>query len=264
MLLEQLLLNVQDAFQLGFFFPMRHLAAAFGARDYHANVRGAGALVIRSHTSDASVVRQVFAAKDYDMHRFAHFDAVERVYNTILESGRTPLIIDAGANIGASTVWFARQYPKAQVVAVEPEPANAAICRENIRELPNARLVEAAIGGAPGHVALSNSAESWAFQTKREETGGVDVVTISDLLAAAPNSQAFIIKIDIEGFEADVFSANLGWLDQAEVVIVEPHDWMLPGQGTSRTMQAAMAARPFEMLLSGENVIYVRMPEAAA
>lgn len=264
MLLEQLLVNIQDAFQLGFLFPMRHLAAAVGAPDFHAKVRGAGEMVIRPRSSDAKVVRQVFAAKDYDLHRYGQFAAIQRVYEAILSAGRKPVIVDAGANIGASTVWFAKQYPEAQVVAVEPEPANAAICRENIKDLPNARLVQAAIGGEPGHVALSEGSESWAFQTKREESGGVDIVTISDLVAATPNSQAFIIKIDIEGFEADLFSANLGWLDQAEVVIVEPHDWMLPGQGTSRTMQVAMGTRPFEMLLSGENVIYVRLPEAAA
>jgi hypothetical protein len=75
-----------------------------------------------------------------------------------------------------------------------------------------------------------------------------------------PNAQVFIVKIDIEGFEADLFSANLDWLDLADVVIIEPHDWMLPGQGSSRTLQVAMAARPFEVLLSGENLIYVRIP----
>jgi FkbM family methyltransferase len=260
MLLEQILLNIEDAFQLGLMFPMRHLATALGARDYHTKVRGAGEMTIRAHTSDASVVRQVFAAKDYDLHRFAQFDAIQAVYQAIIDSGKTPLIIDAGANIGASTVWFACQYPAAHVIAVEPEPANAAACRENISHFPNARLVQAAVGGAPGHVALSDSADAWAFQTRREETGGVDLVTISDLIASVPNGQAFIVKIDIEGFEADLFSANLDWLDVADVVIVEPHDWMLPGQGSSRKMQVAMAARPFEILLSGENLIYVRIP----
>jgi hypothetical protein len=72
----------------------------------------------------------------------------------------------------------------------------------------------------------------------------------------------FCVKIDIEGFESDVFASNTEWLDDVTVVLVEPHDWMLPGQGSSRTMQVAMAARPFEMLISGENLIYVRLPAA--
>ncbi len=260
MLLEQILVNIQDALHLGSLFPARHLAAAFGARHYHAKVRGAIDVKIRTRNSDAKVVRQVFVAKDYDLHRYAQFDAIQKAYRSIIDSGKTPLIIDAGANIGASTVWFARQYPKAQVIAIEPEPANAALCRENISHCPNARLVQAAVGGEPGRVALSGSCDAWAFQTKRQEAGTVDLVTICDLIASVPDAQAFIVKIDIEGFEADLFSANLDWLDTVDVVIIEPHDWMLPGQGSSRTMQVAMAARPFEVLLSGENLIYVRIP----
>jgi hypothetical protein len=108
MFFEQIMVNIEDAFQLGLMFPMRHLAAALGARDYHTKVRGAGEMTIRAHTSDASVVRQVFAAKDYDLHRFAQFDSIQKVYQAIIDSGKTPLIIDAGANIGVSVSGGAR------------------------------------------------------------------------------------------------------------------------------------------------------------
>ena len=69
----------------------------------------------------------------------------------------------------------------------------------------------------------------------------------------------FIAKIDIEGFEKDLFSSNLGWIDRAEMVIIEPHDWMLPGQQSSATFQRAMGSRDFELFISGENLIYVRV-----
>jgi hypothetical protein len=41
--------------------------------------------------------------------------------------------------------------------------------------------------------------------------------------------------------------------------MIEPHDWMLPGQMTSRAFQQAMAAHPFEMFIRGENILYVRV-----
>jgi hypothetical protein len=57
----------------------------------------------------------------------------------------------------------------------------------------------------------------------------------------------------------DLFSANLDWLDEVTVTIIEPHDWRFPGRGTSRKFQQAFGIRPFELYLKGENIIYVRL-----
>lgn len=262
-LLSTIMLNLGDFTELGALFPMRHLAAIVGLPSFSLDVHGAGKLTMRSRSSDASVVRQVFRTKEYDLSRFPQSAAIQKRYEAILASGMKPVIIDAGANMGASAVWFSRRFPGAEIIAIEPEPGNAGACRRNIGKLANVRLVEAGLGGAPGAIDVSTGSEDWAFQTKRAEAGGVALVTIPQLMAEQSNGQLFIVKIDIEGFEADVFAANVGWLDEAFVVIVEPHDWMLPERGTSRPMQIEMAARPFEVLISGENLVYVRMPLAA-
>lgn len=43
------------------------------------------------------------------------------------------------------------------------------------------------------------------------------------------------------------------------MVIIEPHDWMLPGQLSSRSFQQAMARHLFELFMRGENIFYVRV-----
>jgi FkbM family methyltransferase len=264
-ILSQVLMNIGDMWELGFDFPVRHVASLVGLHFVNVNVRGAGKLTMRCHSSDARVVRQIFRTKEYDLDKFEQSKDINRVYEGILASGKTPIVIDAGANMGASALWFSKRFPQAHVVAVEPEPANAALCRRNIAGLSNVTLIEAALGGVAGSVNMTTGVgnEDWAFQTTRTEAGGVPVVTIPDIVAQIANGSLFCVKIDIEGFESDVFASNVGWLDQAEVVIVEPHDWMLPARGSSRTMQVALAARPFEMLISGENLVYVRLPDAA-
>jgi len=68
----------------------------------------------------------------------------------------------------------------------------------------------------------------------------------------------FIAKIDIEGFESDLFSANTQWLADTFVVFIEPHDWLLPGKCTSRSFQAAMGEEDYEIYLSGEILTYIR------
>jgi FkbM family methyltransferase len=121
-------------------------------------------------------------------------------------------------------------------------------------------VVEAAIGSEPGSVDLVDEGNgSWAVQTRRAVDGGVAVVTVPELVArCGEGAELFIVKVDIEGFESDLFAANLEWLDQAAAVMIEPHDWLLPGSGTSTDFQKAMAERGFDLLISGENLLYVR------
>jgi len=52
--------------------------------------------------------------------------------------------------------------------------------------------------------------------------------------------------------------ADPTWVAQACVVIVELHDWLFPGAGTSRTLQKAMLREDRELLISGENLVWVR------
>jgi hypothetical protein len=66
----------------------------------------------------------------------------------------------------------------------------------------------------------------------------------------------FIIAIDIEGFESDLFAYNADWLKQ--FTHIEPHDWLLTGQNTSRSFQSALGREDFDVLLCGEDVVYVR------
>ncbi|HLY57806.1 MAG TPA: hypothetical protein VKS60_19745 [Stellaceae bacterium] len=54
-------------------------------------------------------------------------------------------------------------------------------------------------------------------------------------------------------------SGRSDWLDEVEVIFIEPHDWMLPGSGSSLAFRRAIAPRDFEVLIRGENLIYVRM-----
>jgi hypothetical protein len=83
---------------------------------------------------------------------------------------------------------------------------------------------------------------------------------MAEALAMVPNGTLFIAKIDIEGFEGDLFSDNIGWLKDVYAVYIEPHDWLLPGKATSRNFQRAMGDLDFEIYISGENLLYVRAP----
>jgi FkbM family methyltransferase len=60
-----------------------------------------------------------------------------------------PFIIDAGAQIGMSTLYFKKQYPGAEIVAIEPNTINFKLLEENIWEnqLDNVTTIQAALTG---------------------------------------------------------------------------------------------------------------------
>ncbi len=251
--------NLTDIGTFGPSVALRHFGRLRGDRIATISAPGVGPVFIRAGESDIAALRQVFINKDYDIRWPGQLAArLKQRYATILADGGKPIIVDAGANIGAASLWFGHDYPQAHIVAVEPDPSNAAILRRNIAHRSNHVVMEAAIGAERGFVSLVNEGLGWAVQTRRAETG-LPVVTVENAFAASTGDTPFIVKIDIEGFERDLFATNTSWLEQCFAVIIEPHDWMLPGELSSRTFQQAMARHPFEMFMRGENIIYARV-----
>ena len=250
--------NVNDVRKFGPQALLRHVSRLSGGKIARLSMPGVGPVFVRRGESDLDTFRQVFAYGEYDPGIASVSERMRRRYEAILANGRTPVIVDAGANVGAASLWFRRCYPRAILVAVEPEPGNAAMLRRNVEGRDRIVVLEAAIGPEAGFAAVINEGHGWAARTERAESG-TEMVTVEDACRAVADGDLFIVKIDIEGFEKELFSSNLDWIDQAEMVIIEPHDWMLPGQQTSTTFQRAMASRNFELFISGENLIYVRV-----
>lgn len=251
----------EDALSFGLSFSFKHRVQLLCNKTMMMSLPGVGSLNIRPGTSDMNVVRQVFRQQEYDISTLPQNKKVDQRYEELCANGQVPVIIDAGANIGASSIWFASKYPKAKILAVEPDPENAACCRTNTRTFENIAVVEAGIGSSSGGLMLVNpSGASWAVQTERcAEGGDVRICTVQELSASVPHGRLFIVKIDIEGFESDLFSANTSWIDDTMVIVIEPHDWLLPGQKSSRSFQKALAERDFDLVLSGENLIYFNL-----
>ena len=250
--------NSRDVRALGIGTLRRHLDAVLGRGLTRLHLKRMGPFAIRPRTSDWEVVHQVFVDRQYDLAMFAQDAWIRAEYERILASGRTPLIVDLGANIGASALWYAMAYPDARVVAVEPDRSNADLCRRNTAG-HNVEVLTAAVGATPGYVSVSgDDEEKWATRTARDDHGSTRICLVNDIVSEVPNATLFIVKVDIEGFESDLFSGNTEWVQQAAAVIIEPHDWMMPGAATSRPFQRLFGALDRDLLIRGENLVYVR------
>ena len=255
---DRIALNLSDVRQFGPGVLLRHAAKLRSDPRIAVRSNGIGRIMLRAGDSDISALRQALVDREYS---FEWPDSLkERMdarYREILAAGAKPIIVDAGANIGAASLYFLTRFPEAHVVAVEPDPGNAAVLKENLGGRPNAVVLEAAIGAERGHVALQSPGSSWAVRTERSDSG-VPMVTVEDAYEASAGDTPFIVKVDIEGFEEDLFAANTGWIEKAFAVFIEPHDWMIPERHTSSSFQQAMARLPFKIYIRGENLLYVR------
>lgn len=185
-LAERIAANISDVRHFGPAFVLRHLGRFAKDRIARVSVPGLGPVHLRAGESDVAAIRQVFGKRDYDTSWPPQVGARIRArYEAILAAGKRPIIVDAGANIGAASLWFGQVYPDAAIVAVEPDPGNAAVLRRNVGGRPGHVILEAAIGAEPGYVVLSDAGSDlgWAVQTKRAESG-LPIVTVQDAYRA--------------------------------------------------------------------------------
>jgi FkbM family methyltransferase len=219
--------------------------------------------LFRVHTSDENVIAQIFKNGDYNFGRLQRGSELKHYYDMLLGSNRLPLIIDAGANIGASVVYFAHSFPEARIVAIEPESENFKLLFANTQEL-SVEHIRGALASKPGVTGLVDPGLGhWAFRSSTVGEGecidqSVMCVTVNEIYAThALRYLPFIVKIDIEGGETDLFSANTEWVSSTPLIIIELHDWMLLRKASSRPFLQCISNHDRDFVYVGENIFSI-------
>ena len=81
---------------------------------------------------DSGAYQQVITNEDYKVDFWAQGLSLDQYYKSLISKGVTPLIVDLGANIGMSALYFACRYPKAKIYAIEPNNANFSMLKMNL------------------------------------------------------------------------------------------------------------------------------------
>ena len=203
---------------------------------------------------------EIFARGSYSLRQLKLQNYLQKRYNEIEKRGKKPLIIDCGANIGISSVYFSVTFPNAKIVAIEPDLANYMLCLQNTENFPNIEVRHAAISSNNSNMKLTNpTAQSNEYIVEAAVDGTIRSTTINNLIEHYPRYEEFIVKIDIEGSESDLFSENTTWIDQCDVIMIELHDWLFPNSGTSANFLNEIAKRDRDFLIRGENIFSIRI-----
>jgi FkbM family methyltransferase len=177
------------------------------------------------------------------------------------------VIVDLGANIGLASLFFAARYPRATVLALEPDPANFAMLSHNVAGVGGRILsVQGAIWSEDRDLRVLRSDANgvplgdWGVQVGNVAGAGTIEVagwSMARLIRDHCLGQIDILKIDIEGAEKELFEAeDLGWLASVEMVMIETHERFRPGCNAAvlKMLDCGFALRPG----SGENAVFVR------
>lgn len=156
--------------------------------------------------------------------------------------------MDAGANIGLSSIYFANKYPDAKIISIEPEESNFKLLKKNIEPYNNIVPIQAALWDKNESISLVDSGlDKCGFMTSKE---GFQEKDLGDILASETNIstchqvpgmtvdkimanynllEVDIIKIDIEGAEKEVFKDTTAWIGSVNSIIIELHERMKLG-----------------------------------
>jgi FkbM family methyltransferase len=217
----------------------------------------------RKHRSDQAVITQVFIEQQYDLGRLRRGSELHDFVQRRVAMGLRPLIVDAGANIGASPIYFAATFPAALVIAIEPELENVRLMARNVEGM-NVEMVHGAISSSDGRARVVDPGEGpcgyrTELVTDAERDGNIVSRTTVDAIYRSHPAPffPFIVKVDIEGAEAELFAANTDWVARTPLLIVELHDWLLPKAGTARTFLRCISQLNRDFVHIGENIFSI-------
>lgn len=164
-------------------------------------------------------------------HGRAFYDTYQEIFEQDIYKfqalNNTPLIIDCGANIGLSLLFFGKEFPEAKIIAFEPDNSVLPYLKKNIEEsgLTQVELHEKAVWDVVTELqfftdkGMGGRVES-AY--KDQEAVTIKTVRLSDFL----QEPVAMLKIDIEGAEYRVLKDCADVLHNVSCLFVEYHSFI--------------------------------------
>jgi FkbM family methyltransferase len=201
-------------------------------------------LHLRVGASDGTIFEQIFVERQYD-----------------LDFGRRPAtIVDAGANIGLASVFYANKFPEAKIIAIEPDADNFRMLEMNTAPYSHVTPVKAAVWNVDGQMGIDDPGWGTAGFRISEIShirGEVPAITIETVMKEHAIDYIDLLKIDVEGAEKEIFESDARWIDKVGVIVIELHDRFKAG--CSRSVY--LATQDFHSEVSwGELSVFSREP----
>ena len=251
---ERLILSVSDSLrrthQMINLFHSKGIAIAKDKKNLLLRVTINNSLFkiyLEKNSSDALVFKQVILGKEY--HKIVN----------ILETLKIESVnmIDAGANIGLTSIYFKAHFPKANIIALEPSSKTYQRLTRNIEAnaLSDVRTLKKGLWGHKTFLKPDRSfrdRKDWAFrltETNERDQNSIEVISMNDIIKENKLERIDFLKIDIEGGEVSVFNkdADMKWLKIVKTLAIEIHDEF----ECREEIESLLRSEGFELTYSG-------------
>lgn len=163
---------------------------------------------------------------------------IGEIYKFVSDS-KSPYILDCGANIGLSVIYFKKLYPDARIIAFEPDEGVAKVFEENVKafSLKDVELVQRGLWNK--ETVLSFSSEGADAGRIEQNNSNVDLVEIRTISLKSYLQDRIVdfLKIDIEGAETIVLEDCKDLLRNVKNIFVEYHSFENAPQSLSLIFQ---------------------------
>jgi len=145
------------------------------------------------------------------------------VYRANKDEYKDANILDIGAHYGLYT-YLCYTLGAKKIVAVEANPYNYLHFIKNTLDIPNVKVINAAISNESGKiVTIDNNNEK---STIGKGDINVATITLKDIIQTFPVNEDIILKMDIEGAEYNVlYSAPIDVLRRFSSIAIEMHEF---------------------------------------
>lgn len=158
---------------------------------------------LRIASSDPVPFEQVFIQGEYD--------PLIRLIEETEGLNSISHIIDAGGNIGTTTLYLKQHFPQARILTIEPDARNFAQIQKNVQvnELPGIRPIQAGVWKNDAYLSITQPGglmnQTSLVVTESPTPTALKGVTIGALADAHDFRVIDVLKMDIEGTEAVLF-----------------------------------------------------------
>jgi FkbM family methyltransferase len=170
---------------------------------------------LRSQINDMQAFVEVFLLGDYEVEG--------------LDWDSARVIVDAGANIGTASLWFAGRAPRARILAIEPGPTALAQLRRNLADNgleSRVDVVAAGLGGKNGKAFLQETPSSVLSHVVEYPEGAqeIELRRLEEILDENGLDEVDVLKLDCEGSEFDILlSSSPATLRRIGAIVGEWH-----------------------------------------
>lgn len=180
-----------------------------------------------------------FTVPDSASFLFMHDEIFEKGIYKFKTLNKTPYIIDGGANIGLSVMYFKEIYPDAQIVAFEPDPYIYNVLNENIGNLKfdGVKCVNKGLWDEETDLTfLTEGADAGTMYYSNDDNSDHLIKVKTTSLAPYLNKRVDFLKLDIEGAEFTVLKDVESKLDVVQNIFVEYHSFVDKEQDLSELL----------------------------